>query len=425
MCWENTENEMSQDNEEQKWDALIIGAGLAGLSAAVRLHEAGKRVLILEASDGIGGRVRTDSVDGFLLDRGFQVYLSAYPEAGDFLDLKALDLRPFESGALVWKGGKLRALMDVFRQPMAAFSTALQPIGNIKDKLLVAKLRARLIKKPADEIWNSPEQSTADYLRNFGFSESMIDIFFRGFYGGIFLENHLVTSSRLFEFTFKMFALGEATLPANGMQAIPKQLEARLPESAIRLNCPVRSLSSTTVQTEGESITAKHVIIATDGSSAAALTDDISKPVWNSTTCLYFSSPESLINRPIITLKGDREGLINNLCEPSQVSSHYAPDGQHLVCISVLGEHPDSDALQSEVRREIETWFGDAASNLKFLRLEHIRKALPAKTIGHSPYPNKEDPALVCGDHTTSPSIEGAIISGLRVADAILAPAKQ
>lgn len=416
---------MSQKNAKEKLDVLIIGAGLAGLSAAIRLHEAGKRVLVLEASDGIGGRVRTDSVDGFLLDRGFQVYLSAYPEAGEFLDLEALDLRPFESGALIWKKGKLRALMDVFRYPKTAFSAALQPIGNIKDKLLVAKLRFKLIAKSKDDIWNSSELSTADYLRHFGFSEEMIDTFFRGFYGGIFLENHLITSSRLFEFTFKMFALGEATLPEKGMQAIPEQLAARLPEDMLRLNCPVKSLSSNTVQTDDESITADRIIVATDGSSAAALSENVSKPAWNSTTCLYFSSPESLINRPIIALKGDRDGLINNLCEPSQVSSSYAPEGKHLICISVVGDHSDSETLKEDVHQELKTWFGDAASNLKFLRLEHIRKALPAKTIGHLLAPTGEDSVLVCGDHTTSPSIEGAIISGLRVADAILETSKQ
>lgn len=420
MSWGDTENEMSSENTEEKLDAIIVGAGLAGLTAAVRLHDAGKRVLVLEASDGIGGRVRTDLVDGFLLDRGFQVYLSAYPEAEDFLDLKALDLRPFESGVLVWKGGKLRALMDVFRDPKAAFSTALQPIGNIKDKLLVAKLRYRLIAKSLDEIWSSPEISTADYLRQFGFSEGMIDTFFRGFYGGIFLETHLVTSSRLFEFTFKMFTLGEATLPSKGMQAIPEQLAERLPDEVIRLNCPVKSISSTTVQTADEYLSAEKVIIATDGSSAAKFSKEVTEPVWNNTTCFYFSSPESLTHRPIIALKGDREGLINNLCEPSQVSDNYTPQGQHLICVSVVENTADQSFLLEEVQSELADWFGEAASRLTLLRSEHIQKALPTRTEGHSPKINSQDSLFVCGDHTTSPSIEGAIISGLRVADAIL-----
>ena len=398
---------------------LIIGAGLAGLSCAVRLHENGFPVQVLEKSDGVGGRVRTDQKNGFLLDRGFQVYLDAYPEAGEFLDLEALDLQPFEPGALVWRKGKLREVMDVFRHPSALFSSALQPIGSPIDKLLVAKLRFRLLRKPMEEIWATPEQTTADYLRDFGFSESMIDLFFRGFYGGIFLEDLLVTSSRMFEFTFKMFAEGRATLPARGMQRIPEQLAARLPKGAVETGREITSLESRQVSGNGFYHSGRGVILATDGSSTSALLDRDGSVRWNSTACLYFSTDSPPLARPIIALKGDREGLVNNVSVPTAVSSQYGD--KPLVSVSVLGDQRETPDLEEAVRAELRSWFGPSVDHWTHEETYHVRKALPTKTSGHlKPVEKTPEGIYVCGDANTSGSIEGAILSGLRTADHIL-----
>ena len=402
-------------------DTLVIGAGLAGLSCAVRLHEAGRNVRVLEASDGVGGRVRTDSMDGFLLDRGFQVFLDAYPEAGRFLDLEALDLRSFDPGALVWSSGKLHAVMDVFRRPGAMVGSVLAPVGTMVDKLLVAKLRWHLLRKPVHEIWAAPEQSTAGYLQAFGFSKRMIDSFFRSFYGGIFLENDLRTSSRVFEFTFKMFARGSATLPARGMQAIPEQLAARLPGNLIRFRCPVDAIDSNGVSINGETLRAKHLVMAIDGGSARRLLPTLPRPAWNSTVCLHYAADRPPVRRPVIVLKGDRGGLINNVCVPSEVAARYAPAGKSLVCLSVLGDHAADAVLEKAVRGELRDWFGSDTTDWRLLRMETIRKALPVAPPGHGDALRNEPPVLVCGDFTTSGSIEGAIISGLRAADRILA----
>ncbi len=400
---------------------LVIGAGLAGLACAVRLHEAGRKVEVFDKSDEVGGRVRTATVDGFLLDRGFQVYLDAYPEAGQFLDLAALDLQSFDPGALVWRNGKIRRVMDVFRRPGALFSSALQPIGSIRDKLLVAKLRFYLRRKPIEEIWKSPEQTTGDYLRDFGFSESMIDLFFRGFYGGIFLEDLLITSSQMFEFTFKMFAEGSATLPSRGMQEIPRQLQARLPEKAVHLGCDVTSLDGTRISGKGVFRESSVVVLATDGSAASSLLPDITEPRWNSTACLYFSTENPPISDPIILLKGDREGLINNVSVPTNVSAHYGPPGLSLLSVSVLGDHRKTPDLEKSVQTELVSWFGESAKSWLPLHTFHVCKALPAITAGHNQLPPPAPEGIyVCGDTTTSGSIEGAILSGLRTADRIL-----
>ncbi len=199
-------------------------------------------VLVLEASDGVGGRVRTDRHRGFLLDRGFQVYLDAYPQAGQELDLDSLDLHRFRPGALVFIGGELHRLMDPFRCPVEALSSAFAPVGSLRDKLLTAKLRNQIRHLSVAEIESRPARSTAERLRQFGFSERMIDEFFRPFYGGIFLESELRTSSRMFDFTFKMFSEGAATLPAGGMGAIPEQLAARLVAGTIQLGARVASI---------------------------------------------------------------------------------------------------------------------------------------------------------------------------------------
>ncbi len=406
---------------------LIVGGGLAGLSCATQLHEAGVESLILESSDGVGGRVRTDAVQGFLLDRGFQVYLSAYPEAGRQLDLEALDLRRFNPGALVFRGGKLLRMMDVFRCPQYALSTAFQPIGTIWDKLRVGRMRFRATRTALDEIAAHKDDTTEEYLRRSGFSESMIDGFFRPFYGGIFLERDLRTSSRMFEFTFKMFAEGHATLPAKGMQEIPRQLANRLPMNAIRLDAPVRSVEARTVTLEnGEQVTADAVVVATDAGTAARLVSGTQKiPTgWRSTTSIYYSAPSSPLKEAIIALNGHTSGLVNNVCVPSDVSADYAPEGGALISVSLLGL-PDSKDLESRVQAELETWFGKEVRQWEHLRTYRIPHALPEQPPSDSREKGNgfqvHDEIYVCGDHCTSASIEGALVSGMCVAKDIVA----
>jgi phytoene dehydrogenase-like protein len=406
---------------------LIVGGGLAGLACALRLHESGARPCIFEGSDGVGGRVRTDQLDGYLLDRGFQVFLDAYPEAGHLLDKKSLDLQAFRPGALIYQTSGMRRVMDVFREPRHLVESALAPVGSLADKLRVARLRWRLLRLATEEIAGHDDITTESYLQRAGFSPPMIDGFFRSFYGGIFLERELQTSSRMFEFTFKMFSQGSATLPARGMGEIPRQLASRLPPGAIRLVAQVTQIKPGSITLEsGEQIHGDAVVVATDASTAAGLVSGgrTSDPVWRSVTCLYFAAARSPLGESIIALNGTGSGLVNNVCVPSDPAPEYAPPGRALVSVSVLGAVHSAD-LESRVLAELEPWFGVAVREWRHLRTYRIERALPRQSPGTrftgSGF-RKEAGVYLCGDHLWSASIEGAIISGLRTADAILKP---
>ena len=408
--------------------ALIVGGGLAGLACAGRLHAAGMETLILEGSDAVGGRVRTDVVEGFLLDRGFQVFLEAYPEAGELLDMRSLDLQPFRPGALVFQNGKLRRVMDVFREPRHLLGSALAPIGSIADKLRVAFLKWCVSRMSNDEIANHEDVTTERYLQRAGFSKRMIDGFFRSFYGGIFLERDLRTSSRLFEFTFKMFSQGSATLPAKGMGENSRQLASRLPAEAVRLGAKVAEVRENGITLESsEQLAGRAVVVATDASTASKLMPSLARsaPTWRSVTCLYFAADRSPLGAALIALNGEGSGLVNNVCVPSDVAPGYAPKGNALISISVLGL-PEVADLESRVIAELDAWFGKVVREWRHLRTERIQRALPEQSpnVGMiGPGYRKQGGVFVCGDHLWSASIEGAIISGKRTADAILAKA--
>ena len=404
---------------------LIVGGGLAGLACAVRLQESGAQPLIVEASDDVGGRVRTDLVDGFRLDRGFQVYLDAYPEAGKFLDLPRLDLRPFQPGALVFLDGRLHRVMDVFRDPRHLLASARAPVGSLADKLRVAALKWRISRSTVADIAAREDLTTEAYLRRAGFSRRMVDVFFRSFYGGIFLERDLRTSSRMFEFTFRMFSRGSATLPAQGMQEIPRQLASRLPEGAIRRGALVKEVQPGKITlASGENLEGDAVVVAADATTAARLLPGLvtKEPDWRAVTGLYFAAEKSPLREAIIALNGTGRGLINNVCVLSDVAPAYAPPGQALISISVLGA-PAIPDLEMQIMAELEPWFGPEVRGWRHLRTDRIERALPEQppiTGSLGPCFREIEGIFVCGDHIASASIEGAIISGLRTADALL-----
>jgi phytoene dehydrogenase-like protein len=403
---------------------VIIGGGVAGLCCALRLQEKDIPCVVLEASDAPGGRVRTDKVDGFLLDRGFQVLLTAYPEARRLLDYRALRLRTFAPGALVRIQGKLHRVSDPFRQPWTLPATLLAPVGSLADKLAIARLRSHVRQGTIEEIWRRPETSTLEALRSFGFSQRMIDSFFRPFFGGIFLETELATSSRMLEFVFRMFAEGQAALPAAGMGAISEQLAARLTPGTVRLDARVEGIGDGAVYLarKRERIPAAAVVVATEASEAARILPDLRPPGFHDTACLYYAAPKAPVAKPLLVLNGEGGGPVDNLCVPSAVAPTYAPVGQALVSATVVGASgADERDLESEVRRHLTSWFGIATADWRHLRTYRIPLALPArKNLDPAALPVRRKPGLyVCGDHRETPSLQGAMVSGRRAAEAV------
>jgi phytoene dehydrogenase-like protein len=406
-------------------DVAVVGAGLAGLTCARRLHEGGAAPVVLEASDGIGGRVRTDRVDGFLLDRGFQTLLTAYPEAQRLLDLEALEPGEFYPGALIRAAGRFHRVADPFRRPRDALTAFLSPVCRLRDYPRLARLRGRARAGTVEGLFARRETTALDVLQRLELSPELVDCFFRPFLGGVFLDRELGTSSRMLDFVIRMFSLGSAVLPANGMGSIPEQLAAGLPRDTIRTNAPVAAVEEgAVVLATGGRVEATAVVVAADGTQAARLVG-VPEPGWRGVTCLYFDADAPPVEGPILALDGDGDGPVNNLCVPSQVVSSYAPAGRALVSASVLGDRPESDAeLESAVRTQLEGWFGPAVRRWRHLRTYRIGRALPVRT------PPSFEPAdravrlrpglYVCGDHRETPSIQGAMASGRRAAQAVL-----
>ncbi len=408
-------------------DVVVVGAGLAGLACAVRLRSAGLSVTVLEAADAVGGRVRTDRHDGFRLDRGFQVLLTAYPEASRLVNQDALGLRAFTPGALVRVGGAFHRVADPRRRPGDLLATLRAPVGSMADKLRIDRLRSRVGKGTIEHLLARPETTTLAALRAFGFSDLIIERFMRPFLGGIFLERDLETSSRMFEFVFRMFAQGDAALPREGMEAIPRQLAERLDDGVVRLGARVEAVGADGVALAGgEQVASRAVVVAADGPNAARLVPGLPEPGSRAVTCLYFAAARPPTEEPLLVLNGEGRGPVNNLCVPSQVAPSYAPPGAALVSVTVLGCPKTRDAeLERSVRDQLRGWFGEEVEAWRHLRTYRIRDALPAQTppaygggmrevrIGRGLY--------VCGDHRERASIEGSLVSGRLAAEAVVA----
>jgi len=410
---------------------IIVGAGLAGLTCAKVLSERGAEVAVFEASDGVGGRVRTDERDGFLLDRGFQVYFTSYPVSKRHLDHGALDFRVFDPGAIVHRDRERSVLSDPLRDPKALVPTLLSGDATLGDKLRTPKVVAGAFpggRISAGEEDGGADTTTLEYLRASGLSERYIDSFFRPFYGGVLLNRGLTTSARVLRFTLRMLATGRTVVPARGMAEIPKQLASRLPQGMVRLDSPVDGLLRdgervAGVRAAGEEHEADAVVVATDAPTAGGLTGEAVPEGRVGEVCLYYETSGVGSGRKIL-LNAEDGAFVNNAVEISNVSEGYAPPGHHLLyAVSLTGLDLPDDVLYRRGIEDLSRWYPDADFRpLGLRRIPYGQFAQPPGVHETLPENRTATPGLVlAGEYTEDSSINGAMLSGERAAGAVAA----
>jgi phytoene dehydrogenase-like protein len=409
-----------------KHDVIIIGAGLSGLSAAIYLHRQGRKVLILEASDRAGGRVKTDLYDGFLLDRGFQVLLTAYPEAIELLNYKDLQLKKMLPGATVLYDGGTFEIADPFRRPKALLNTLFAPVGTLRDKINTLWLKNKLQKMTIDGIFAQPEQSTYQQLLDYGFSQKMIQRFYAPFLSGIYLENNLTTSNRMFDFVMKMFSDGDVAIPAHGMEEIPKQLVSLLPKSSILCNKKVSVIDGNTLTLEdGTVFQANQILIATNANELTKQFLPNTKTTVQKVTNVYFEAKKAPSKKAIVILNASvNKKWVNNLTVISNVSKAYAPIGKVLISVSYNGLAAIEDFVLAEnIKKELEQWYGKQVQDWKMIKTYRIDYALPIQDSVKNDIPTSEikisDTLFICGDYLLNGSINAAFKSGRLAAEAM------
>ena len=396
----------------------IIGGGISGLIAARVLEEHGLSATIIEATDRLGGRVKTDVLDGYSLDHGFQVLLTAYPAAKKYLDFDALALQEFLPGSAIFKNGKQKIIGDPLRNLSLLLPTLVSGIGTVNDKLKILALNRRLKKKSIQNIFAEKEQTTISYLENIGFSETIITDFFIPFFSGIFLENKLDTSSRMFEFVYKMFGEGNAALPKDGIQAIPKQLFEKLKSTTIIFNTKVKSVENGNIKLEsGETLKSNFTIIATQASGLVSNLKN-QATLWKSCDTLYFEVTKREIRKPLIGLIAAPNALINNIFYHTSLQTSATATKELLSVTVVNRQNLTNKQLVAKVQKELKELCN--IDSCTFIKQYNIPMALPnLQDIQYEMLPSETrltETIFLAGDTQLNGSLNAAMIAGERAA---------
>ncbi len=413
------------DDLPRSAEVVVVGAGLSGLRAARLLQEAGLDVLVLERGDAVGGRVRTDEIDGLRLDRGFQLYNPSYPEGRRSLDHVALDLKPFIAGVVLAKGARRHRVADPRRKPSWAFSTLLAPLGSPVGRARFAAYAISCSRDSIAQLRARPDVSAAEALATAGVGSAAIDVLLRPFLEGVFLEADLATSRRFLDLVLRSFVRGTPCVPARGMQQIPAQLAAGLAPGSLHLGVTVTAVERQRVVTTSGAVRARAVVVATDGRSASTLIPALPTPRTNTVTTWYHladcEASGLLGGVPVLVVDSDRRGPLANSVVISSAASEYAAAGQVLVSSSALGERNTTED-EKQVREHLSLMYGRSAGRWAHVATYAVDDALPAMLppVDISPEVRFGDGLYVCGDHRSTSSIQGALVSGRHAAEAVL-----
>lgn len=406
-------------------DVVVIGAGLAGLACARELGGHGLDVRVLEASDGLGGRVRTDRVDGFTLDRGFQVLNTGYPELPRFVDLADLDLRSFDPFLGVHLDGERVTIGNPLQRPTSLPSLLSVPVGGVYGQLATGLYAGECVALPTRRLKARPDVSSAEAWRSAGIPTDMVNGILRPFFSGVLLEQGMTTSRRFTDMMIRMFARGRSTVPSNGMQALPERIASALPDGTVALSSPVSRIDSRHVETPHGRVSARAVVVSTDPWTAASLLPDrIEVPQARGVTTVYHAAPDFPEASATLLLDADSSPVANTIAL-SKAAPEYAPAGRVLVSSSMVHGSVPEDVDGPEVRRVLARLHGTDTSQWELIATYDLPHALPGMP---APHPMRKpvrvsydgDWVYVAGDHRDTSSLQGALVSGRRTADAVL-----
>ena len=408
-------------------DVVVVGAGLAGLRCARRLIELGRDVVVLESSDAVGGRIRTDVVDGFRCDRGFQVLNPAYPAVRRWVDVGALDLKPFGSGVLVRRTDGLQVVADPVREPKLLARTIRSGYLHPRELAGVTRWTARAMADPKTVI-RQPDTTLAESFDEAGVTGRLRREVLDPFLAGVLVDSHGASSANFTKLLVRMFALGRPAVPASGMQALPEQVAAPLGDR-VRLHSHVEAIDASgtgvDVRVDGTRISARAAVVATDPGGVADLTP-LPVPATRGLVTWWFEAPEPPTELPLVALDGRRHdhtspGPVWNTAVLSAAAPSYAPPTRHLVEATCLLDRPDGDAAEADVLRHVGEIYGCDTSGWRTVTRHRVDSALPlmAPPLEVRSPVHLGDGLFVCGDHRDTASIQGALVSGQRAAEAV------